>query len=123
MAGLASAEIFLQENSFGVINVFKPGARIVQGLAQDGVNGARRRAQRILDHESARMLPEHLFGLQTIARHVCLWKWYFKIMAELPREIPFSLNSHPFSERTKDWDIRQLVSPRRLRPIDRHRHD
>src|SRR6266481_5914720 len=99
MPGLASAEIFLQENSFGVINVFKPGARIVQGLAQDGVNGARRRAQRILDHESAWMLFQHLFSFQAVARHVGLWKGYFEIVTELAREVPFALNSHPLSDR------------------------
>src|SRR6266849_1028283 len=112
MARLASAEIFLEENSFRVINVFEPGAGIPQRLAQDGVNGARRRAQRILNHESARMLFQHLFSFQAVARHVGLRKWYLKIVAELAREIPFSLNSHPFSCGTEDWDLRQLVFPR-----------
>ena len=33
MAGLASAEVFLQENSFGIINVLEPGARVRERLA------------------------------------------------------------------------------------------
>src|SRR5437016_7124519 len=123
MPRFASAEIFLEKNSFRVINVLQPGAGVLQGLTQNGVDGAARRAQGILDHESAWMPFEHLFRFQTIARHVGLRKGYFEIVTELAREVPLPLNSHPFSDRTKDWDIRQLVFPRRLRPIDRHRHD
>ena len=71
------------------------------------------------------MFFQQFFGFQTIAGNVRVRKRNFKIVAELAREIPLPLDSHPFPRRAEDRDVEaeQLVLPGCLCPIDGHRHD
>ena len=41
VAGFGATQIFLEKDAFGVVDVRKPGAGVLDGFAEDGVNRAR----------------------------------------------------------------------------------
>src|SRR5215471_21036188 len=123
MPGLATAKILLKEHAFGVINVLKPGARIVESFAKNRVDGTGRRTKRVLQDKRLRMTFENGFGLQSVARHVSFGKWDFKVVAELPREVAVPLDFHRCTRRAENGHakLEQLLRPWRLGPVDGHR--
>ena len=64
--GLGAAKIFLQKHTLGIIHLPQPRARVGDGFAQNRVNRAGRRAERILDDERLRMLGENFFRLDPV---------------------------------------------------------
>ena len=66
VAGLGAAKIFLEENALGIIDVPQPCPRVGDRLAQDRVDRAGRRAERILDDERLRMFRQDFFRLDAV---------------------------------------------------------
>ena len=123
--GLGAPEIFLQKNALGIIHMPQPGPRVLHRLAQNGVDRARRRAERIFDDERLRMPRQDFFGLDSVRRHERLRKGDFEIGAQLPGEIPFAFNPHRLAGRTENADTRfqQILRPRVQRPVNGLRND
>ena len=66
VSGLGATEIFLQKNPLGIIDVPQPRAGVLDRLAQNRVDRAGRRAERIFDDKRLRMLRQNFFGLQAV---------------------------------------------------------
>src|SRR5216684_3525686 len=92
--GLAPAEVLLQEHPFGIIDVLEPRTRIGQRFAKDCVDRAGWGTERILENERLRVTIQNGFGLQTVARHVSLWKGDLELVTELPGKVAVPFNFH-----------------------------
>src|SRR5438309_516561 len=105
MPGFLSAKVFLEKNPLGVINLTQPGARIFQRLAQNRMDRAGWRTQRVFNYKRVRMLFQQRFSFQSVPRDVGPGKRDFELMAELAREVPFSLDLHPLADRRKNRNL------------------
>ena len=124
--GLGAAEIFLQKNALGIIDVPQPRARVLDRLAQDRVDRAGRRAERIFDDERLRMFRQDFFGLQAVRRDVSLRKGNFEIRAQLRgRNRARARCASPRRVGTENADARlqQILRPRLQRPVNGLRDD
>ena len=81
--------------------------------------------QRVLDDERPRVFGEQGLRLETVARQMRPRKRHLEIVAEPARKIPLPLDLHALARRAKERHVQrqQLFRPRRLGPINGHRHD
>ena len=99
--GLGAAKVFLEKDAFGIIHVPQPRPRVGDRLAQNRVNRAGRRAERILDDERPRMLRQNFLRLDAVRRDVSLRERDFEFGAKLPRKIAFALDPHRLAGRAE----------------------
>jgi hypothetical protein len=123
--GLGAAQIFLQKNALGIIDVPQPRPRVGDRLAQNRVNRAGRRAERIFDDERLRMFRQNFFRLDAVGRDEGLRKGNFESAHKLAGKIAFALDPHRLAGRTENADagFHQILRPRLQRPVNGLRDD
>ena len=122
---LGAAQIFLQKNTLGIIDVPQPCPRVLDRLAQNRVDRAGRRAKRIFDDKRLRMFRQDFFGRFLVGGNVGLRKGNFEIRAQLPGEVALALNPHRLARGAENADARlqQILRPRLQRPVNGLRDD
>jgi len=122
---LGAAQVFLQKNALGIIDMLQPCPRVLDRFAQNGVNRAGRRAERIFDDEWPRMFRQDFFGSFLIGRNVGRRKGNFEVRAQFSGEVAFALDPHRFARGAENAGARlqQILRPRLQCPVNGLRDD
>ena len=123
VSGLAASQVFLKEYPLGIIDPRQPGQSVFRRFAHDGVDGAGRRAERILHHEGASLAPDQSFGLGTRGDEVRLREGDASLPAQFPGKIALAFEAQPLAGRAEDGDAQaqEFGRPGSQRPLERHR--
>ena len=102
VARLGAAQVFLQEDALGVVDVLQPRPRVLDRLAQNRVNRTGRRAERILDDERLRMARRIFSASSRLRATYDCGKGNFELGAEVPGKIALALDSHRLAGGTEN---------------------
>ena len=101
MPGLGATQILLEKNALGIVHLPQPRACVRNRLAQNRVDRARRRAERILDDERLRMFARESFPPQCrfdATKDLGNGNLKFRRTASRAK-VAFTFNAHRFASR------------------------